>query len=116
MYCCTVGTYFEFKLVRYIFPFSLPQTSLLLTFFLPNTLFLSPPPIEAVKDLHWLIIVVGWCSGVLLLARHGPLCGAHGCLLSCLLDVRVLPSTGGPFFLSLAHAASAATVEVVNLG
>ncbi len=80
----------------------------------PNTLFLSPPPIVTEKDLHWLVVVVGW-GGRVLLTLHSPLCSPHSCLLCCLLDVRVLPSAGGPFFLSLAHAAPAATVEVVNL-
>lgn len=115
---CTGGNLFEFKLVDISFLSPSPNFNQLVTLSLwnalPNTLFLPPPPTVAEKDLHWIVIVVGWCSWVLLLI-HGPLCSPHSCLLCCLLDVRVLPSTGGPFFLSLAHAASAATVEVVNL-
>lgn len=117
MYCCSGGNLFKFKLVRWIFLFSLPlfqPLTLSLCNALPNTLFLSPPPIVTEKDLHWLVVVVGW-GGRVLLTLHGPLCSPHSCLLCCLLDVRVLPSAGGPFFLSLAHAAPAATVEVVNL-
>lgn len=74
-----------------------------------------PPPLPG--RLHGLVVVVGGGSRVLLLPLplHGPLGRPHSCLLRCLLDVRVLPGSGRPLLLSLAHAAAAATVEVMDL-
>lgn len=64
-------------------------------------------------------VVVGGC-GVLrrlrcLRALHGPGRYAHSCLLRCLLNMRVFPGASHPLILRFTHAASAASVEVMNL-
>lgn len=64
--------------------------------------------------LHRIIIVVSG-GGRVLLSLHCTLGCPHCCLLGCLLHMWILPRTCRPFLLSLAHASSTTTVEVVHL-
>lgn len=67
--------------------------------------------IPLLKRLHLVVMVLR--TGELIL--HASCGCTQGCLLSCSLDVRVLPGSRGPFLLSFGHAGSTATVEIMDL-
>lgn len=67
--------------------------------------------IPLLKRLHLVVMVLR--AGILIL--HASCSCTQGGLLSCSLDVRVLPGSCGPFLLSFGHAGSTATVEIMDL-
>lgn len=61
------------------------------------------------------VCVVGGGGILSLRLIHGALGCPHGCILGCLLHVRVLPCSCGPLLLSFAETPPTAPVEFMNL-
>lgn len=65
---------------------------------------------------HLVGVCIAGGGGILSLRLiHGPLGRPHGCILGCLLHMRVPPRPRGPLLLSFAETPPTAPVEFMNL-